>query len=277
MQKTADKKLHAKDLNIDERIKLFHNQIKNEFIYRIPLRYFSDLGKINFPTKIDYRIKLFLETSVEKLFESRKVVAANGAIPALDAQIIFTRAPFLQYEQILLDKNFRQHLETIMVSKKFLRMGAQKTPIQKSYEIQKRSKTLNVEFLGANRQFDWLEISIVPEKSDKHSSIYDSYNREMASQLIKSVKLINFSDLYSLTNEKKFDVDNLTQRHLLYKQLIAWSCSGSSVAPITDFIDNPVFQELPNEDTYFSLKSNEKIYLDLRASSGYVKEAEKLE
>ena len=214
---------------------------------------------------------------MEKLFESRKVVAANGAIPALDAQIIFTRAPFLQYEQILLDKNFRQHLETIMVSKKFLRMGAQKTPIQKSYEIQKGSKTLNVEFLGANRQFDWVEISIVPEKSDKHSSIYDSYNREMASQLIKSVKLINFSDLYSLTNEKKFDVDNLTQRYLLYKQFITWSCNVSSVAPITDYIDNPVFQELPNEDTYFSLKSDEKNYLDLRASSGYVKEAEKLE
>ena len=29
--------------------------------------------------------------------------------------------------------------------------------------------------------------------------------------------------------------------------------------------------------TYFSAKSDEKIYLDLRASSGYVKEAEKLE
>ena len=99
----------------------------------------------------------------------------------------------------------------------------------------------------------------------------------MASQLIKSVKLINFSDLYSLTNEKKFDVDNLTQRYLLYKQSITWSCNVSSVAPITDYIDNPVFQELPNEDTYFSLKSDEKNYLDLRASSGYVKEAEKLE
>ena len=99
----------------------------------------------------------------------------------------------------------------------------------------------------------------------------------MASQLIKSVKLINFSDLYSLTNEKKFDVDNLTQRYLLYKQFITWSCNVSSVALITDYIDNPVFQELPNEDTYFSLKSDEKNYLDLRASSGYVKEAEKLE
>ena len=42
-------------------------------------------------------------------------------------------------------------------------------------------------------------------------------------------------------------------------------------------MDNPIYQELPNENTYYSAKSNEKIYLDLRASSGYVKEAEKLE
>ena len=55
----ALKKNHAKDLNIDERIELFHDQLSEEFVYRIPLRYFSDIGKINFPTKIDYRIKLF--------------------------------------------------------------------------------------------------------------------------------------------------------------------------------------------------------------------------
>ena len=145
------KKLHAKGLNIDERISLFKNQLKNEFVYRISLRYFSDIGKINFPTKIYYRIKLFLETNMEKLFESRKPLAANATIPEVDAQIIYTRAPFIQHEQIVLDKNFRQHLETIMASKKILRMGAQKTPIQKSYEIQKGSDSLNVELLGANR------------------------------------------------------------------------------------------------------------------------------
>ena len=202
-EKVTAKKNHAKDLNIDERISLFKNQLKKEYIYRIRLRYFSDIGKINFPTKIDYRIKHFSETDIRKLLESRKPLAANTAIPDPDAEIIFTRAPFVKYEQILLDKNFRQHLETIMVSKKILRMGAQKTPIQKTYEIQKGSDSLNVEFLGANRQFDWIEISIVPDKSDKHKTIYDSYNREMAAQLIESLKLTNFTELYSLTNEKK--------------------------------------------------------------------------
>ena len=271
-------KNHAKDLNIDERISLFKNQLKKEFVYRIPLRFFSDIGKINFPTKIDFRIKLFLETKMGKLFESRKALASNAAIPdTVDAEIIFTRAPFVQYEQILLDKNFRQHLETIMISKTILRMDAQKTPIQKTYEIQKGSDSLNVEFLGTNRQFDWIEISIVPDKSDKYATIYDSYNKEMAAQLIKTLGLNNFTELYSLTNEKKYDTDNLTQRHLLYKQFLAWNCNGSSVAPITDYIDNPIFQELPDEDKYFSLKSDEKVYLDLRATSEYVKEAEKLE
>ena len=28
--------------------------------------------------------------------------------------------------------------------------------------------------------------------------------------------------------------DNLTEKHLLHKQFVAWSCDGSSVAPLTD-------------------------------------------
>ena len=86
-------------------------------------------GKINFPLKIGFKIKCHLETNMKKLFESKKKINAIGA---LDAKIIFAKAPFPQNEQFLLDKNFRQYLETIMVSKKILRMGVQKTPIQKA-------------------------------------------------------------------------------------------------------------------------------------------------
>ena len=213
---------------------------------------------------------------MNKLFESRDVHASTvKTIPDAAAEIIFTRAPFIQYEQILLDKNFRQHLKTIMVSKKLIRMGAQKIPIQKTYEIKKGSDSLNIEFLGANRQFDWIEISIVNDKSDKHTTTYDSYNRELATQNIKTLKLSNFTEIYSLTNEKKYSIDNLTQKHLLYKQFVSWH--GSSVAPLVDYIDNPTYRELPTEEEYFAKRSDERVYLDLRASSGYVKEAEKLE
>ena len=58
---------------------------------------------------------------------------------------------------------------------------------------------------------------------------------------------------------------------------MAWNCNESSVAPITDYINNPIFQEPPDEDAYYSVTSDERIYLDLRATSRYVKEAKKLE
>ena len=99
----------------------------------------------------------------------------------------------------------------------------------------------------------------------------------MAAKTVKSVRLTSFTGIYSLTYEKIYDVDNFSEKHLLYKQFVAWSCNGCSTAPLTDYINNPVYQELIDEDKYFEAKNDERIYLDLRASSGYTKKAEKLE
>ena len=51
---------------------------------------------------------------------------------------------------------------------------------------------------------------------------------------------------------------------MLWKQYVAWHCEGYSATPITDYINNPVFGELLLETDYFSAKSDEKIYIDLR-------------
>ena len=92
-----------------------------------------------------------------------------------DVKVIFTKAPYIQYEQILLDKNFRQYLETIMVSKKIIRMGTQKIPLQKTYEINIGQDSIDIDFLGANRQFDWIELSLVYDKTNKISKAFQFY------------------------------------------------------------------------------------------------------
>ena len=58
-----------------------------------------------------------------------------------------------------------------MVSKKILRMGIQKHWYEK-HEIAAGSDSININFLGFNMQFDWLEISLVFDKSDKHNNLW---------------------------------------------------------------------------------------------------------
>ena len=80
---------------------------------------------------------------MKKLVESKKRVVDIGVPDVL-----------LQYEQVLLMKNFRQHLEIILMSLKVLRMWMQKTSYQKTYELQTRSQEFIVDLKGCERQFD---------------------------------------------------------------------------------------------------------------------------
>ena len=57
--------------------------------------------------------------------------------------------------------------------------------VQKTYEIFAGSDGINIEFLGSNRQFARLEISLVYNKSDKYTPVYDSYNVELAAKYTK--------------------------------------------------------------------------------------------
>ena len=54
-------------------------QIDSKYVYSVPLKYFWDLDKINFPTKIDLKICYTLQTQMEKLFELKKKVNTIGA------------------------------------------------------------------------------------------------------------------------------------------------------------------------------------------------------
>ena len=44
--------------NFNDREAKFRNQLKSKYVYRVPLKYICDLGKINLPTKIDIKIRL---------------------------------------------------------------------------------------------------------------------------------------------------------------------------------------------------------------------------
>ena len=100
------------------------------------------------------------------------------------------------------------YFNSVLRSKKALRTGIKMTPYQQPFEINVGSQSLVVNFVGANRQFEFPELSLVYDKSDQHKTMYDSNNVEVATQKIRSLKLGNASSTYALTNEIKYDVDD---------------------------------------------------------------------
>ena len=264
------------DDNIDERIQKFQNQLKTDYFYRIPLKYICNLGKVNQPIRFNTKWRITFEQDMQRLFEANINLGAAAGLPdTVDAKIILKSTPYLLYTQFKLDTNFRNYLETALVSESKLRTGIQKTPYQKSYELIAGAQSRTINFNNALKQFSFLEISLVYDRSDKHLSIYDSYNAEVASTQIKSIKLQIASNTYSEFNTVKFDLEDEEDHYTLYNAFVTFVTEGSSIVAESEYMNNEVRQELPNRNTYFT-DSDERVYIDIRRSKGFTGELERV-
>ena len=107
------------------------------------------------------------------------------------------------------------------------------SPYQQVFEVNTSTQDFTCAFKGAQRQFDWLEILIVYDKSYQQTTIYDSYDLELATKLIKTIKFENTSTTYSLTGKLSYDLERERDKNILYKMLVAHSCHGYSSAALT--------------------------------------------
>ena len=272
-----------KDDNIDDRIAKFNanNALHSVKTYRIPLRYLVDLGLVNLPTAFDTKLIFHLEQKLSKLFESKAKLANNAGggaadLPTTDpdANIYFNSTPYIQYKLFKLNDTFDVKKE--LQSKRVLRTGIKPTPYQKSYEINVGTQSNVVEFKGVNKQFSFLEISLVYDKSEQHNSVYDSYNAELAATHITSVQLENLNNKYGEIN-RKYDLTDEHDKYLMYKNFVGWATGqGCTIDPLTQYAKSEIYKELIKYENYYSkTKSDEKLYVDLRRGRGYSNELER--
>ena len=151
-------------------------------------------------------------------------------------------------------------------------MGVVAAPYQQLFEVNKGIQSLTVTFKGAQRQFEWLEISLVYEKSYQHLTIYDSYDLELAAKMIQSKKFENTISTYSLTGKLEHNYKNEDDKNILYKMSIAYNCNGRSTTPLTQYKYNEIYQYIIPEEEYRSNMRDERIYTDMRRSQGYTDE-----
>ena len=274
------------DANLNDRIVKFNNnnQLFAQKYYRVPLKYLVDIGLVNLPTEFNIKLTFNLERNASKLFETKEklpstTAGAAAALPtdAPDASPYFFATPYLMYEQLTLSETFHKYISKIINSKRVLRTGIQKTPMQKTYEINVGSQSHVVDFTGASRQFSFIEIGLTFDKSEQHNNPYDSYNFELAATMIGSVQLENLNNRYSELN-RKYDLTDEHDKYLMYRYFVAWATGGGPcVGPLRQFAHNPVYKELTKLKNYHIFaKSDERLYVDLRRGRGYTQELEKI-
>ena len=160
------------DPNLTYRLAQLKNHVFEKNVYRIPLTLLCDLGKVNFAMKTDTRIIITLERNINKLFKSNKKVAAIPHNP--DALIQIYDRPYISYQEISLTQGADIYFTRILRSETALRQGVLESPYQQVFEVNTRTQDFTCTFKGAQRQFDWLETSIVYDKSYEHTTVYDS-------------------------------------------------------------------------------------------------------
>ena len=62
----------------------------------------------------------------------------------------------------------------------------------------------------------------------------------------------------------------------MYKMFVAYICDGATFAPLTDYKNNPVYQDMTDEYDYRATTKDDRIYIDMRRSKGNYDELEKI-
>ena len=224
--------------------------------------------------KTDTRIIIALERNTNKLFESNKKVTAIPDNP--NALIQIYDKPYISDQEISLTHGADIYFTGILRSETALRQGVLESPYQQVFEVNTGTQVFTCTFKGAQRQFQWLEISNSCERSYQNTTIYDSYDLELAVKLIKTIKLENTSTTYSLTGKLSYDLTREDDKNMLYKMLVAHSCDGYNSAPLTQYKNSQIYQEIPEEDKFTDNERDDRIYIDMRRSKRYTDELEKI-
>ena len=58
--------------------------------------------------------------------------------------------------------------------------------------------------------------------------------------------------------------------------LVSYNCQGCSSAPLTQYKNNEIYQEMTPEDEFTTNERNDRILIDMRRGKGYTDELEKL-
>ena len=74
----------------------------------------------------------------------------------------------------------------------------------------------------------------------------------------------------------EYDVNKNDELDILYKMFLVFQCNGCITAPLSQYKNNEIFQEITTEENYTTANTDDRILIDLWRSKGYSDELEKI-
>ena len=81
---------------------------------------------------------------------------------------------------------------------------------------------------------------------------------------------------YRLTGKLTIDLEKDEDTNILYKMLVTKACNGCSTAPLTQYKNNEIYQEVTEQGDFATNDTDDRILIDMRRSKGYTDELEKI-
>ena len=254
--------------NLDDRYTKFYDIQKADNYYQIPLKFLNRYFQIDEIVSENIKIVLNLENDMRKIFERKGTLTTSPHKAPGD--YVFHKSPYIICPTFSTSPYYRHFKGEGMKSSNNYRLGITDVYTTRTYEMAATTNQENIEFGSIVKQFNWLELNLYPGESVNHTSPFDTYGRNFITSKLSSIEIENVGASYK-TTDLSFNLDKYEDKSLLYNNFLAFMADSCSLNDRTSYLNSELIETLPNQKKYFDGTTNYPIYIDLRASAGYLK------
>ena len=243
--------------NLDARLKDFHAKQAAKSYYSIPLKFLTDFGQIDEIVEQNIKIVFNLENDMRKLFERNGTVATNPH--KAPSAYTFHASPYIIAPIFNTTMYYKHFKSEGLKSTKSYRFGITNVYTTRTYEMPAGISQENIDFNNVNKQFDWLEIYLMPKNSVNHISPFDTYGRNFITSKVSTLEIANIGTSYA-TTKLDFNLTKHKDKLMLYNNFLAFMTDSCSLNDCTGYVNSAIAENLPSIDEYFSANMNFPLY-----------------
>ena len=174
---------------------------------------------------LKFRLEIVLETEMNKLFETNRVIAATAKPHDTYNKIVIVQKPFIRVSLFGTTNDYETTFNTLMASKgsyTLLDFYDQKKIV---YDLPVNMKTFQFTLPDTGIQFSHLIFQLFGSQGVQHESMYDTYDTNFALLNIQKLEISGIYDNEKIIS-KKFNLDDKDDQTEIYQNYLAFRTGG---------------------------------------------------